>query len=157
MQLYFAPPRRAPKKEGLNSVTFLRHFDRSVSGAEKSPAEVCRYLYYFNSFRPYLSAKPTVGRFALGPPHNVTPWKKIKAPFSCNRIRSREISRLTPPDDETKYRFAWFAGGRGRPPLPRSIKCKYGHRRLAYGGSPSGGRGRPPLPYKASPLGEAVA
>ena len=31
-------------------------------------------------------------------------------------------SRLTPPDDETKHRYALFAGGRGRPPLPPSTK-----------------------------------
>ena len=76
--------------------------------------------------RPYLSAQPTVGRFALGPPHNVMPRKKIKVPFTYYRIRSREISRLTPPDDETMYRYALFAGGRGRPPLPRSTKVSSG-------------------------------
>ena len=33
-------------------------------------------------FRPYLSAKPTVGRFALGPPHNVQPRAGVRrAPF----------------------------------------------------------------------------
>ena len=78
-------------------------------------------------------------------------------------------SRLTPPDDEAKYRSARLAAGRGRPALPRrhyarqsivvlkrytvgrtgrpplpcSIESKYRHRRLAYDGSPSGGRGAP--------------
>ena len=76
-------------------------------------------------------------------------------------------SRLTPPDDETKHRYALFAGGRGRPPLPRSTESKFGRSRPARagyaprGGSSSGGRGRP-RPFKAFPLGgrwiaEAIA
>ena len=36
---------------------------------------------------------------------------------------------------EAKYRYAWLTGGRGRPPLPRSIKSKYRHCRLASRGS----------------------
>ena len=99
-------------------------------------------------FRPYLSAKPTVGRFALGPPHNVQLRVKIKVPLRYNRIRSRsarsprgqvfglyraEASVFAPArfldfarNDGIKYRFARFY----------NVICKCGHRRLAYGGSP---------------------
>ena len=78
---------------------------------ETSPAEVSLVRFCYYVFDIIWSAKPTVGRFALGPPHNVTIRKKIKVPITYYRIRSREISRLTPPDDEAKYRSAWFEGG----------------------------------------------
>ncbi len=51
-----------------------------------------------------MSAKPTVGRFALGPPHNVQLRKKIKVPFSNVRIPFREIAT-------SRYAFLAMIGG----------------------------------------------
>ena len=98
---------------------------------------------YRNYFRPYLSAKPTVGRFALGPPHNVQSRAKIKVPFTYYRIRSR-LGLDYARDDEAKNRYAWFlycplaryyhfikqersarlAAGRGRPALPKRFYAR---------------------------------
>ena len=58
-----------------------------------------------------MSAKPTVGRFALGPPHNVQLRKKIKVPFSNVRIPFREIATsryALLAMTGAEYRFAWF-------------------------------------------------
>ena len=78
--------------------------------------------------------------------------------------RSLDFAR----DDGAKCRYAWFAGGRGRPAPTYSTESKHRHRRLAHRGSLfaparsldfarddgamyryawfAGGRGRPPLP-----------
>ena len=99
-------------------------------------------------FRPYLSALPTVGRFALGPPHNVQLRVKIKVPLRYNRIRSR--SARSPRGQVfglyrseafvfAPARFLDFArndGTKYRSVLFYNVICKCGHRRLAYGGSP---------------------
>ena len=58
-----------------------------------------------------LSAQPTVGRFALGPPLNVQSLTGIwSVPFRKDRIRSR-LGLDYARDDGAKYRSAWLDGG----------------------------------------------
>ncbi len=69
------------------------HFDRSASEVEKSPAVVTSTMILLNCFRPYLSAQPTVGRFALGPPTGNPCGQVFKAYLSAKIVFAPALAR----------------------------------------------------------------
>ena len=94
------------------------------------------------SFRPYLSAKPTVGRFALGPPTG-NPCGQV---FKTYRFATIVFAPALVSTALELTKLSTFSL------CIIMLLCKFGHRRLAFGGSPTGGRGTP-KPFKAFPLG----